>query len=198
MNAWLYSICCCALCVAWSSCAGDKTPTEEDAPRIVWGTPTNSIRAGIWCSTTNKQVLFTLGSRSLTNKAYLVLGDSKGSKSAVYVFPAHQNCRLDLVDAQGRPVPRAAQTDSKRNLSVPTGVRVSRWKTAGFSKWIISAGDNCIWTELRLQDEFQIEKPGFYKLTYQQEVYLPDTNSILRAFELPPVSVEVDVSKQGG
>lgn len=198
MNAWLYSICCCAFWAASSSCAADKTPAEGDAPWILWGTPTNSIRAGIWCSTTNKQVLFTLGSRPLTNKAYLVLGDSKGARSSIYVFPAHQNCRLDLSDAQGRPVPRAAQADSKRNLSVPMGVHVSRWKTSGFSKWIISAGDNSIWTELRLQDEFLIEKPGSYKLTYRQEVYLPDTNSILRALDLPPVAVEVIVSKPGG
>ena len=49
--------------------------------------------------------------------------------------------------------------------------------------------------ELNPARYFIIEKPGLYKLTVIQRLYVADTNSYLKTITLPPVTVDVRVEK---
>ena len=185
--------CCCGVVLTcWAS---ERTSAEEDQAWMVWGAATNSIRAGVLCSTTNKQVFVTLNAKPLSNMAYLVVGHVAAAGTAIYAYSRQQDCEFSLTNEQGKPVPiNTRVVPRKEPFAPPAGVHVSRWKTAGFSKWIIPAGYNSVWAELRVADYFRIEKRGIYKLTYVQHVLLADTNHILRAVCLPPVVVDVAVS----
>ncbi len=133
--------------------------------------------------------------------------------------PVNERFVLSLTDSDGEPVPKTPEGQAlNRPPSLKPNTRWTDLPRAGttqpgtfglFPKELfkmafsdkIGAGVSIPNEEVKKMFEldptnyFLLQKPGRYKLTVIQRLYLEDTNTYLKIISLPPVAVVVRVEK---
>lgn len=194
-------------------------------PKIIWGETTNimvgnvyvsgnighlnlipaSMRAGIGIPDSNGVIVISLHNK-ITYPAYrayeLVPTNSATSNKPIDVFlpKRGEQFTLTLTDTTGAAVPKTAdgltigKPDSLKAKTLYFLI-LQKGGYGYFSSPMWPGIDDPHLERLDPTKYFAIEKPGLYKLTMVQRLYVVDTNAFLEAITLPPVTVNVQVEK---
>jgi hypothetical protein len=121
-------------------------------------------------------------------------GTMKESEFVSWIFLPPENERLGITlnDASGASVPKTADGLA---LTLPTlgGRRWEDWDKDKRECISLLAHQDVEAYPFNPANYFAIKEPGLYNLTLVQRLYVIDTNNLLKAIDLPPVSIRVRV-----
>lgn len=111
-----------------------------------------------------------------------------------FLPPINERFAISMTDATGLPVPKTAEGRSLgQTPSLARSVRSFRWDKYGCQCVVLLPQEDYELYPIDPTKYFMIENTGLYKLTLIQRLYLVDSNSCLKAINLPVVSIDVNV-----
>jgi hypothetical protein len=112
--------------------------------------------------------------------------------SCIFLPPVNERMGVTMVDTKGVPV---RKTTNGLNLTPPAleGKKWNHWERDQRECISLLSHEDAEVYPLDPTKYFALEKPGLYKLTLIQHIYIIDTNNLLKAVDLPPVTIDVKV-----
>jgi hypothetical protein len=111
-----------------------------------------------------------------------------------YLPPMDQRVNMTMTDAAGVDVPKTSEGLKLGKKPILKRSALSfRWDKYGCQSIVLWPKADSELYPIDPAKYFAIERPGLYKLTLVQYMYIVDNNAYLKAIELPPVTIDVRV-----
>jgi len=189
------------------SAGGEIAEQDLDNPKMLWGELTNlitgntrisgtfstlpplkfSFRSGI--NVNNGLIIVSLKTKRVVNPAYRAIENFTTNLITAYLPEYNERFAVTLIDVNGVAVQK-----TKEGLSIGESPSLKPNTQQFQAKHNLPLWPKSIFMqELDPVKYFVIEKPGLYKLTLTQRLYVVKTNTFLETITLPPVTVDVRV-----
>ena len=167
---------------------------------IIWGSQSNSLRAGLYCP--EGVVRIDANSGKALSQDSLAIGNVSTNKVFFFWLQPDQRDDFIVTDSQGKVVPKTPRGESLwRPIDKGKSTLAAGWSRKGYVLFSLRPGDHSLydWATDRgksvfsLGNYFCLTNPGDYRLTRHAWVCFRQTNGVLKPVELPPVTVPVRV-----
>jgi hypothetical protein len=161
-------------------------PEPEEVQGVIWGNPTNSLRAGV--------LVEKRTSATPLARCYVCFQNLSTNDVYVWIPQPSQRYRMALIATNNVPVPL---TILGKQLGEPVDAHPRlRKKTNGYAgRMLAPRVEDSPTLPFRLSDYFKIKKPSRYRLEIEARLYVFDSNGVMSIIVFPKVVAEVVIDE---